>query len=65
MGPRIEEAHPDDAMRATADSLVRIATKAFMRMHDVDFETAQRWIAGAVEAEARNKKPAAKSRKAS
>lgn len=46
-------------MRETADHLVRIATKAFMQMRSVDYETAQRWIAGAVEREAKNKKPAA------
>ena len=54
---------PIDAMRATADHLVRIATKAFMQMRNVDYETAQRWIAGAVERETKNKKPAAKPEK--
>ena len=53
------EPDPIDAMRETADSLVRIATKAFMQMRNVDYETAQRWIAGAVEREAKNRKPAA------
>lgn len=63
MGPRSEEPDCDDPMRATAESLIRIATKAFMRMRDVDYETAQQWIAGAAVAEAKQKKPVRKPRK--
>ena len=55
-----EDPDPIDAMQATADHLVRIATKAFMQMRSVDYETAQRWIAGAVERDTQNKKPAPK-----
>ena len=58
-----EDPGPIDAMQATADNLVRIATKAFMQMRNVDYETAQRWIASAVVREAENNKPAPKSRK--
>lgn len=52
---------PIEAMRKTADSLVGIAIKAFMQMRNVDYETAQRWIAGAAALEASNKKPAHKA----
>lgn len=54
----------DDPMQATADHLIRIATKAFMQMRNVDYETAQRWIARAAVPEAKNGKPVPKSRKA-
>ena len=53
-----EEPDPIEEMRKTADSLVSIAIKAFMQMRNVDYETAQRWIAGAAALEARNKMPA-------
>jgi hypothetical protein len=63
-GQKSQEPNPIDAMRATADQLVRIATKAFMQMRNVDYATAQRWILGAAVREAKNKKPAPKSRTA-
>ena len=44
------ERNSDDSKLATAESLISIATKAFMQMHDVDYETAQRWITGALDA---------------
>ena len=55
------EGNANHRMRATADSLIRIATKAFMQMNGVDYETAQQWIAGAAVPEAKNKKPPRKS----
>ena len=63
MGLTSEERNSDDRMRATAESLIRIATKAFMQMYDVDYETAERWIAAAAVVEPKNKKPARKSLK--
>jgi hypothetical protein len=57
-----KEPNSDESdMRTTADSLIRIATKAFMQMQDVDYETAQRWIAEAA-VEGKSKK-APKSRR--
>ena len=64
VGQESEQPDSDDPMRATAESLIRIATKAFMQMNNVDHETAQRWIAGAAVAAAKNGKPAPKSGKA-
>lgn len=58
------EPDPIDAMRETADTLVRIAAKTFMQMRNVDYETAQRWIAGAAAREPETKKLARESRKA-
>lgn len=62
MGLKSKEPNSDEQMRATADSLIRIATKALMQMRDVDYETAQRWIARAALGEAKNRK-APKSRR--
>ncbi len=57
------ELDPEGPTRQTADSLARFAIESFMRMHDVDFETAQRWIVGAAVAQVENIKPAPNSRK--
>lgn len=43
MGTKQEQGIPDEEMRRTAGDLIQVAVQAFMKIHDVDRKTAQRW----------------------
>ena len=47
MKRKTEQPNPDEAMGKTASALIDVAIKAFMKVHEVDRKTAQRWIANA------------------
>ena len=57
MRQKNEQPNPDEAMRRAASALIDVAIKAFMKMHAVDRETAQRWIVSAVETVVEGWKP--------
>ena len=52
-----EQSKPDEEMRRTAGDLIQVAIRIFMKMHGVDWETAQPWITSAVVTAARPKTP--------
>jgi hypothetical protein len=41
------EPNSEEALREAAETLVRVAVRAFMKTLDVDRETAERWILNA------------------
>ena len=57
MRQKNEQPNPDKAMRKAASALIDVAIRAFMKMHGVDRETAQRWIVRAVETVVEGWKP--------
>jgi len=57
MRQKREQPNPDEAMRKTASALIDVAIRAFMKMHGINRETAQRWILSAVETVVEDWKP--------
>lgn len=57
MRPKSEQRNPDQAMRKTASALIDVAIRAFMKMHGINRETAQRWIVSAVQTVVKDWKP--------
>lgn len=57
MGRKSKQPNPDEEKRRTAADLIQVAIRVFMKMHDVERETAQRWIVSAAVAAAENRKP--------
>jgi hypothetical protein len=57
MRPKSEQPKPDEAMRKTASALIDVAIRAFMKMHGINRETAERWIVSAVETVVEDSKP--------
>jgi len=57
MRQKSEQPNPDEAMRKTASALIDVAIRAFMKMHGINCETAQRWILSAVETVVEDWKP--------
>jgi len=57
MRQKSKQPNPDEKMRKTASALIDVAIRAFMKMHGINRETAQRWIVSAVETVADDWKP--------
>jgi len=61
MKRKTEQPNLDEGMRKTAVALIDVALAAFMKVHDVDHKTAQRWMVSAVETAVEGWKPIPKN----